>query len=89
VVDFGAGDGSRHKSSPRLEKNIGFAMLPIEHSDMGNKFEVETQHGRTWAVTVPRPFGDHARALGFCPAVSRLPCGRRNVGARSASRPEA
>ncbi len=44
--------------SPRLEKNIGFAMLPIEHADMGNKFEVETQHGRTWAVTVPKPFID-------------------------------
>jgi len=44
--------------SPRLEKNIGFAMLPIEHADMGSKFEVETQHGRTWAVTVPKPFID-------------------------------
>jgi glycine cleavage system aminomethyltransferase T len=30
-----------HKSSPRLEKNIGFAMLPIKHADMGNKFERE------------------------------------------------
>jgi len=44
--------------SPRLEKNIGFAMLPIEHAAMGNKFEVETQHGRTSAVTVPKPFID-------------------------------
>jgi glycine cleavage system aminomethyltransferase T len=44
--------------SPRLEKNIGFAMLPIEHADMGNKFEVQTQHGRTRAVTVPKPFID-------------------------------
>jgi glycine cleavage system aminomethyltransferase T len=44
--------------SPRLEKNIGFAMLSIEHADMGNKLEVETQHGRTWAVTVPKPFID-------------------------------
>jgi glycine cleavage system aminomethyltransferase T len=58
------GDGERIGSvtsacySPRLEKNIGFAMLPIEHADMGNKFEVETQHGRTWAVTVPKPFID-------------------------------
>ncbi len=44
--------------SPRLEKNIGFAMLPIEHADMGNKLEVQTQHGRTWAVTVLKPFID-------------------------------
>jgi glycine cleavage system aminomethyltransferase T len=44
--------------SPRLEKNIGFAMLPSEHADMGNKFEVETQHARTWAANVPKPFID-------------------------------
>ena len=44
--------------SPRLEKNIGFAMLPIEHAEMGNKFDVETQHGRARAVTVPKPFID-------------------------------
>jgi glycine cleavage system aminomethyltransferase T len=44
--------------SPRLEMNIGFGMLPIEDATMGNRFEVETQHGRTWAVTVPKPFID-------------------------------
>jgi glycine cleavage system aminomethyltransferase T len=44
--------------SPQLDKNIGFAMLPIEHAGMGNKFEVETPHGKQWAVTVPKPFVD-------------------------------
>jgi glycine cleavage system aminomethyltransferase T len=44
--------------SPQLDRNIGFAMLPIEHAGLGNKFEVETPHGRTWAVTVPKPFID-------------------------------
>ena len=44
--------------SPRLEKNIGFAMLPIEHAGMGNSFEVETPHGIQGAVTVPKPFID-------------------------------
>jgi aminomethyltransferase len=44
--------------SPRLEKNIGFAMLPIEQADMGNKLEVQTPHGRTWATTVEKPFLD-------------------------------
>ena len=44
--------------SPRLEKNIGFAMLPIERAAMGNEFDVKTQHGRTSAVTVPKPFVD-------------------------------
>ena len=49
--------------SPRLEKNIGFAMLPIEQADMGNTFEVETQHGRTWAMTVPKPFIDPKKEI--------------------------
>jgi glycine cleavage system aminomethyltransferase T len=49
--------------SPRLEKNIGFAMLPIEQADMGNRFEVETQHGRTWATTVPKPFIDPKKEI--------------------------
>jgi len=49
--------------SPRLEKNIGFAMLPIEQADMGNRFEVETQHGRTWAMTVPKPFIDPKKEI--------------------------
>ncbi len=49
--------------SPRLEKNIGFAMLPIEQADMGNKFEVETQHGRTRAMTVPKPFIDPKKEI--------------------------
>jgi glycine cleavage system aminomethyltransferase T len=44
--------------SPQLDKNIGFAMLPIEHAEMGRKFETETPHGRTWVVTVPKPFID-------------------------------
>jgi hypothetical protein len=25
---------------------------------MGRKFETETPHGRTWVVTVPKPFID-------------------------------
>jgi aminomethyltransferase len=49
--------------SPRLEKNIGFAMLPIEQADMGNRFEVETQHGKTWATTVPKPFIDPKKEI--------------------------
>ncbi|MDP9302772.1 MAG: hypothetical protein M3P43_18045 [Actinomycetota bacterium] len=30
----------------------------MEHAAMGNKFDVKTQHGRTSAVTVPKPFID-------------------------------
>ena len=45
--------------SPRLDKNIGFAMLPIEHAEpLGQEFQVETQHGRFRGVTVEKPFID-------------------------------
>jgi len=49
--------------SPRLAKNIGFAMLPIEHADMGNRFEVETPQGRQEALTVPKPFIDPTKDI--------------------------
>lgn len=49
--------------SPRLEKNIGFAMLPIEHAHMGNRFEVETPQGRQGALTVPKPFIDPTKDI--------------------------
>jgi glycine cleavage system aminomethyltransferase T len=42
--------------SPRLEKNIGFAMVPIEYSELGRRFAVETPYGRTSAVVVEKPF---------------------------------
>jgi aminomethyltransferase len=44
--------------SPQLEKNIGFAMLPIEYAELGRKFQVETPGGTQWATTVPKPFID-------------------------------
>jgi glycine cleavage system aminomethyltransferase T len=44
--------------SPQLEKNIGFAMLPIEFAELGRKYEVETPSGKQWATTVPKPFID-------------------------------
>jgi glycine cleavage system aminomethyltransferase T len=44
--------------SPRLEKNIGFAMVPVEHSDLGTELEVERPEGRTSAVVVEKPFID-------------------------------
>jgi glycine cleavage system aminomethyltransferase T len=44
--------------SPRLEKNIGYAMVPIEHSELGTEFEVERPDGTTTAVVVEKPFID-------------------------------
>jgi len=50
--------------SPRLEKNIGFAMLPIEFAEpLGQQFDVETQHGRYRGVTVQKPFIDPAKEI--------------------------
>jgi aminomethyltransferase len=47
--------------SPRLEKNIGFAMLPIELTEFGTDVDVETPHGRQDAVVVRKPFIDAAK----------------------------
>ncbi|MGI8827212.1 MAG: glycine cleavage T C-terminal barrel domain-containing protein [Chloroflexota bacterium] len=49
--------------SPRLEKNIGYAMVPIEHADLGTELEVETPAGRTSAVVVPKPFIDPEKEI--------------------------
>lgn len=44
--------------SPRLEKNIGFAMVPSEHSGIGTELEVERAEGIVGAVVVDKPFVD-------------------------------
>jgi glycine cleavage system aminomethyltransferase T len=44
--------------SPRLERNIGYAMLPIELTELGTEIEVQTPQERTSAVVAPRPFID-------------------------------
>jgi glycine cleavage system aminomethyltransferase T len=44
--------------SPRLEKNIGYAMVPIELAVLGTELEVETPKERTSAIVVQRPFID-------------------------------
>ena len=44
--------------SPRLEKNIGYAMVPTEHAELGTEFEVERPEGTVAAVVVPKPFID-------------------------------
>lgn len=44
--------------SPRLERNIGYAMLPVALTELGTAVEVETPSGRVPAVVVPKPFID-------------------------------
>jgi glycine cleavage system aminomethyltransferase T len=49
--------------SPRLEKNIGYAMVPIEYAVLGTNLEVETPAERTSAVVVRRPFIDPEKEI--------------------------
>jgi len=44
--------------SPKLEKNIGFAMVPIEHSELGTELQVERPDETVDAVVVKKPFVD-------------------------------
>ena len=49
--------------SPRLEKNIGYAMVPLEFTELGTELEVETTSGKTSAVVVRRPFIDPEKEI--------------------------
>jgi aminomethyltransferase len=46
--------------SPRLEKNIGYAMVQSSFSALGTSFVVETPFGRTDATVVKKPFIERA-----------------------------
>ncbi|GAB3484088.1 glycine cleavage T C-terminal barrel domain-containing protein [Amycolatopsis cihanbeyliensis] len=48
--------------SPRLEKNIGYAMVPIAYQEYGTRLVVHTQHGPQDAVVVEKPFLDPKKA---------------------------
>jgi glycine cleavage system aminomethyltransferase T len=61
VVDGGqqVGQVSSAFWSPRLEKNIGFALVPVELGENGTKLRLRTAAaGDIDAVVVPRPFVD-------------------------------
>ena len=49
--------------SPRLEKNIGYAMVPVEHSELGGQLVVERPDEKINAVVADRVFfkPDHAK----------------------------
>src|ERR671925_1284550 len=49
--------------SPRLEKNIGLAMLPIEHTELGTPLEVETAKGTVGATVVQTPHWDPTKEI--------------------------
>ncbi len=49
--------------SPRLEKKIGNAMLPIEFAELGTELAVETPDERTSAIVVRKPFIDPQKEI--------------------------
>jgi glycine cleavage system aminomethyltransferase T len=50
--------------SPRLEKNIGFAMLPIQHTELGTEVQVETPvSGKVAATVVSMPHWDPTKEI--------------------------
>ncbi len=50
--------------SPRLEKNIGYAMVPIEYATVGTTVRVDVPDaGERAAVVVPKPFVDPKKEI--------------------------
>jgi glycine cleavage system aminomethyltransferase T len=49
--------------SPRLEKNIGFAWVPVELSELGSTVSVETPEGERNATVVEMPFVDPGKEI--------------------------
>jgi aminomethyltransferase len=60
VVDDGSQIGQVSSAfwSPRLEKNIGFALVPIEHADLGTGLTVRMETGEYEATVIEKPFID-------------------------------
>ncbi|MGH8732608.1 MAG: glycine cleavage T C-terminal barrel domain-containing protein [Burkholderiales bacterium] len=49
--------------SPRLKKNIGYAMVPGEYCAQGTRLKVQAPGGQRNAVVVPMPFIDPKKAI--------------------------
>ena len=49
--------------SPRLKKNIGYAWLPVEKSELGQTVTVLTEWGTRTATVVEKPFVDPKKLI--------------------------
>jgi aminomethyltransferase len=49
--------------SPRLEKNIGYAMLPVADATQGTELTIETPQGSVGGVVAPMPFVDPGKTI--------------------------
>ena len=59
----GAGRVTSCVYSPRLEKNIGMALVALAHTEPGSRLSVETPTGAREATVVPMPFYDPKKSL--------------------------
>jgi glycine cleavage system aminomethyltransferase T len=63
VDDGKVGEVTTALWSPRLEKNIGYAWLPIELAALGTSVKVTTPEGERAATVVPMPFLDPMKEI--------------------------
>ncbi len=61
--DVPVGEITSAVHSPRLAKNIGYAMVPVGHAAVGTTFQVDTDDGERGAVVVAMPFIDPAKTI--------------------------
>ena len=57
------GDVTSAVHSPRLDKNIGYAMLPVESAALGTTLTVETPNRDAPAKVVQKPFVDPGKVV--------------------------
>jgi glycine cleavage system aminomethyltransferase T len=62
-VDRPIGHVSSALYSPRLERNIGYAWVPTDRSQLGTKFVVEAPFGEAPALVVSVPFVDPTKVI--------------------------
>jgi glycine cleavage system aminomethyltransferase T len=63
VDDGKVGEVTTALWSPRLEKNIGYAWLPVELAGLGSSLTVTTPSGDRLATVVPMPFLDPMKQI--------------------------
>ncbi|MGH9801371.1 MAG: aminomethyltransferase family protein, partial [Blastocatellia bacterium] len=61
IGDRQVGHVTSGSPAPFLKKNIGLAYLPIEHTAVGTKFEIDVRGRRLAAEVVPTPFYKRSR----------------------------
>jgi aminomethyltransferase len=49
--------------SPRLKKNIALGMIEVNHSELGNQLDVQTNEGKYSATIVEKPFYDPKKKI--------------------------